>query len=81
MQTVGKIKKAHLIYDIRYYKCYIYLLVLLVESNKKKIIKKYGVVQKLRGSTFWGRQNANWGGYMGSGGVAQTGDIVISFEL
>ena len=49
--------------------------------QQKKIIIKYDVVQNLRGSTFWGRQHANWGGYMGSGGVAQTGDIVISFEL
>ena len=48
--------------------------------QQKKNMKKYDVVQKLRGSTFLEAQNANWGGYMGSGGVAQTGDIVISFE-
>ena len=49
--------------------------------QQQKIIEKYGVVQKLWGSTFWGRQNADWAGYMGLRGVAQTGDIVISFEL
>ena len=48
--------------------------------QQKKNLKKYDIVQKLRGPTFWGRQNANWGAYMGSGGVTQTGDIVISFE-
>ena len=52
-----------------------------IQQKKKKInMKKYDVVQKLRGSTLWGQQNAKWGGYMDSEGVAQTGDIVISSE-
>ena len=76
----GNLKKGLLIYDINCYKCYIHILVLLVESKKKKKYEKIwcssedtGVYYFLAAKCLLGRPYGFWG-------CRANRNIVISFE-